>query len=295
MISSSFKSGAETVANPPTLWPQHFSLSAWSLAFNTASGAGDLMPLPFSVYFWNSLVMTFGTLLFSLPITAFAAYANSKLQRGPAARWTFLYLISMLMVPSVTTILPSLLLTLHFPYAVPKVPLTDSGDPWPSIQIWDTPWAVIIPNLFNAFNFLLFKGFFDTLPTSVLQAARVDGGTEFNIFRRIVLPMSIPVFAVAAWMQFSAIWDNNFLWQSLAFRSPEKLPTSVAIYNLINMLFLRGTTSATTAASQKLLMDAGLTWNGLMVLGLLQTIPVFIMFIICREYLLKGIQLRGLK
>ncbi len=297
MITSSLKSGTEIVTYPPTLWPVHWSVDAWKLFFAVVSSAGALMPEPFYTYLWNSLVMTFGTLIISLPVTAFAAYANSKLQRGPAARWTFLYLISMLMVPQVTTLLPSVFLTLHFPFPFPQVPKFDSGDPYPSIQIWDTPWAVIIPGIFNGFNFLLFKGFFDTIPNSVLQAARVDGGSEFNIFRRIVLPMSIPVFAVAAWLQFGSLWDGSysFLWASLVFRSPEKIPTSVAINNFITLFFQQGMTSPNAIDAQKQLLQAGLSWNGLMVLGLLQTIPIFIMFIICREYLLKGIRIRGLK
>ena len=80
---------------------------------------------------------------------------------------------------------------------------------FPTVRIWDTPWAVILPGVFSAFNFLLFKGFFDTIPDSVIQAARVDGGSEFNIFRRIVLPMSVPVFAVAVWGMFAATWDHQ--------------------------------------------------------------------------------------
>jgi ABC-type glycerol-3-phosphate transport system permease component len=178
----------------------------------------------------------------------------------------------------------------------PTIP--GSTTPFPVLRIWDTPWAVIIPGVFNAFNFLLFKGFFDTIPDSVIQAARVDGGSEFNIFRRIVFPMSVPVFAVAAWLQFGAVWDS-FLWPLVVFQSPEKIPASVAIYNLITRFTQAGTTSAEQAAGAAManreLLAAGLSWNGLMVLGILQTLPIFIMFIICREYLMKGIRIRGLK
>jgi multiple sugar transport system permease protein len=68
---------------------------------------------------------------------------------------------------------------------------------------------------------------------------------------------------------------------------------------LLDKFLGAGTTNAQAAAAQakqmQLLMSAGLSWNGLMVLGILQSLPIFIVFIICREYLLKGIQLRGLK
>ena len=189
---------------------------------------------------------------------------------------------------------------MNFPFALPSgsIPnLPGSDQPFPTISIWDTAWAIILPAGFNAFNFLVFKGFFDTIPNSVIQAARVDGGSEFNIFRRIVLPMSIPVFAVAAWLQFSSTWDN-LLWPSLAFRTTSNEPTSVAIYTIIKNFSSANVISASGAMqspAMKQALDAGLTWNGLMVLGLLQTIPTFLMFIICREYLLRGIRIRGLK
>jgi ABC-type glycerol-3-phosphate transport system permease component len=307
MISSSFKSGAETLADPPTLWPLHPSLAAWQLFFRTVSTSQDanttfkLMDQPFYIYFRNSLFITFMTLLLSLPITALAAYANSKLQRGPVARWSFLFFIGTLMVPSVVTLLPSLLLTLNFPFAltegsIPSYP--GSYEPLPTFRFFNTAWAVIIPGVFNAFNFLLFKGFFDTIPDSIIQAARVDGGSELNIFRRIVFPMSVPVFAVAAWTQFSSVWDS-FLWPSLAISDSDQSPTAVAIYSLMERFIQRGVTDANQALGQseamRQVLEAGLSWNGLMVLGILQTLPVFFMFLICREYLLRGVRLRGLK
>jgi multiple sugar transport system permease protein len=171
-------------------------------------------------------------------------------------------------------------------------------DIFPTLSFFDTPWAIIVQAIFNAYNFLIFKGYFDTIPNSVLQAARVDGGSEFNIFRRIVFPMSVPVFSVIAWIQFSAVWDS-FLWPSLVIQSNSKAPTSVAIYTVMNNFVTSGIMDRATALGQSEAMRqalaSGLSWNGLMVLGLLQTIPIFIMFILCREYLLRGVRIQGLK
>jgi multiple sugar transport system permease protein len=182
---------------------------------------------------------------------------------------------------------------------LPQAPdIPGTGMEFPTIRIWDTHWAVIIPIVFQAFNFLLFKGFFDTIPDSVIQAARVDGGSEFNIFRRIVLPMSVPVYAVAIWTAFSGAWDQ-FLWPLIVIQSPEKVPASVEIYLLIQRFTQAGSMNAEQASAQaqqmQEVLSAGLSWNGLMVLGLLQSLPVFLAFIVCREYLLRGIRLRGLK
>lgn len=305
MITTSFKTAQETFAIPPTLWPQEPSVKAWELIFNvtTATSSSErirtLLPQPMYIYFRNSMIQVLGAMAISLPVTAFAAYANSKLQQGRTARWFFLFFIGTLMLPFAVTLIPSFLLTRNFPFPTPNPPLIPGTEnPFPTIRIWNTPWAIIIPAGFNAFNFLLFKGFFDTIPNSIIQAARVDGGSEFNIFRRIVVPMSIPVFAVAAWFQFGALWDS-FLWPLVVLQSTDVIPMSVAINNLIQAFQQAGVTNADQAmgASQAFqqALDAGLSWPGLMVLGILQTIPVFIMFIICREYLLKGVRLRGLK
>lgn len=311
MIAISFTSPREFITSAtPVLWPKEPTTAAWKLlttvvGINVRSGfASDLRAFlqhPFYVYFRNSLVMTLGTLALSLPMTSLAAYANSKLQRGRWARWAFLFFIGTLMVPGVVTLIPSFLLTRNFPFPLPNAPnIPGTSQPFPFIRIWNTPWAVIIPGAFNAFNFLLFKGFFDTIPDSIIQAARVDGGSEFNIFRRIILPMSVPVYAVAAWMQFGGVWDS-YLWPLVVIQDPAKVPVSVAIAKLMTAFLRQGASNAEQAATMannplvRQILESGLSWNGLMVLGLLQSIPVFLMFIVCREYLMKGIRIRGLK
>ncbi len=300
---TSLKSSRESLRFPPTWWPQDPTLSAWELVFRLAQGSETITQIfgggPLYVYFLNSVFIAAFTLLLGIPITSFAAYANSKLQRGPVARWSFLFFIGTLMIPLALTLIPSFLLTRNWPFALPEVPsIPGTGTDFPSIRIWDTPWAVILPSVFSAFNFLLFKGFFDTIPDSVIQAARVDGGSEFNIFRRIVLPMSIPVYAVAIWIMFAATWDQ-FLWPLLVLQSPDKVPMSVEIYRLVREFEGAGTTQSGAAAARSMrlqnLLSSGLSWNGLMVLGFLQSLPVFVVFIVCREYLLKGIKIRGLK
>lgn len=300
MLITSLKSGLETLQNPPTFWPQQPTFVAWQNAFMTLnhsmSGAGS--DVPFVTYFWNSLVMAGGTVLLSTPITCFAAYANSKLQRGPVARWTFLFCIGTIFLPGVLTLVPNYLMIAHFPYPLTYVPKLPDGSRLPTLSMLDSPLAIIIPAAFNAGGFLYFKAYFDTIPNSILQAARVDGGSEFNIFRRIVLPMSIPVFAIVVTAQFTGTWDG-FLWPSLVITSPEKEPLTVAIYTLINSFMNNGAADPAQAAQAgsiaNKLAHMGLTWSGLMVLGILQSIPTFICFALSFRYLLRGIRIRGLR
>lgn len=303
LIITSLKPATEALEFPPTMWPDEITFAAWQLVGAIVSDSPQvaaLMDHPFYVYFWNSLFITLVAVGIGLPVTSLAAYANSKLQRGRSARLSFLFFIGTMMVPFVVLLIPLYLLTLNFPFTVPDAPTIPGtgGEEFPTLQIWDTPWAVILPAIYVPFSFLLFKGFFDTIPDSVINAARVDGGSELNIFRRIVFPMSVPVYAVAAYLNFGSVWDN-FLWQLVVLQSPERLTTSVALYQLMNRFMQQGATNGDQAAAQSQAMtdvlNAGLSWNGLMVLGLLQTLPVFVAFIICREYILRGVRIRGLK
>ena len=203
------------------------------------------------------------------------------------------------MLPGIVTLIPSYLLTRNFPFPLPVVPnIPGTETPFPTWRIWNSYLAVILPAGFSAGNFLLFKGFFDSIPDSIINAARVDGGSEFNIFRRIILPMSVPVFAVTIYFQFSGTWDS-YLWPLVVIQDSKIAPLTVAIRRLVDAFTYAGTTNAQTALGQSAnvsnLVNQGLSWNGLMVLGLLQAIPVFLFFIVVREYLLKGVRIQGLK
>ncbi|MCS7010114.1 MAG: carbohydrate ABC transporter permease [Anaerolineales bacterium] len=299
MMVISITPASEAMSMPPKLWPSQPTLAAWRLVLNLSEVAKSVLAQPLSRYFLNSLIMTFGTMALSIPVTSLAAYAVSKLIKGRAAKNLFIFFIGTLMLPGIVSLIPSFLLTRNFPFPLPVAPHIPGTDiPFPTLRLWNTYWAVIVPAGFSAGNFLLFKGFFDGIPDSIINAARVDGGSEFNIFRRIILPMSIPVYAVVAYFQFGATWDS-YLWPLVVIQDSKIAPLTVAIRSITDAFNYAGTTNPMTAfgasAQMNELLRQGLSWNGLMVLGLLQALPVFLFFIIAREYLLKGVKIQGLK
>lgn len=299
MISTSLKPAAEAMSMPPTLWPKQPTLAGWMLILHISDIAKSVLAQPLSRYFLNSTIMTLGTMILCIPVTSLAAYATSKLIKGRASKTLFIFFIGTLMLPGIVSLIPSFLLTRSFPFPLPTAPNIPGTDiAFPTIRIWNTYWAVILPAGFSAGNFLLFKGYFDSIPDSIINAARVDGGSEFNIFRRIILPMSIPVYAVVAYFEFGGIWDS-YLWPLVVIQDSKIAPLTVAIRSITDAFSYAGTTNPMTAfgASSQMseLLRQGLSWNGLMVLGLLQALPVFIFFIIAREYLLKGVKIQGLK
>lgn len=299
MLVTSIKPASEAMAMSPTLWPKEPTFVAWRLVWQISDVAQSVLSQPLYRYFLNSLIMTFGVIALSIPVTSLAAYASSKLIKGPLARPLFIFFIGTLMMPGIVTLIPSFLLTRNFPFPLPVAPTIPGTDiAFPTLRIWNTYWAVIIPAGFSAGNFLLFKGFFDSIPDSIINAARVDGGSEFNIFRRIVLPMSKPVYAVTIYFTFGGVWDS-YLWPLVVIQDSAIAPLTVAIRRITDAFSYAGTTSPMTAmgaaSALQPLIEQGLSWNGLMVLGLLQALPVFIFFIIAREYLMQGVRIQGLK
>lgn len=114
---------------------------------------------------------------------------------------------------------------------------------------------------------LLFRNFYEDIPNSLIMAAKTDGAGTWTIYRRIVLPLSSPMFAVAGVFQFTSIW-NDFLFGLILARGSEALPASVALANL------KGTTTA--------------FWNVQMAGAWWYALPVVIVYLILGKYLIRG-------
>lgn len=301
MVSASFKPTREIFDDPFRLMPKEPTTASYNLLFTTVSASGmnlnlDVFRYPLMVYFMNSVIIAAGVALLQLPITAMAAYAVSKLhQRRPAA-WLFYFFIGTLMIPGQIAIVPRFLLLSHFPWptrAVPGVPFTHLD--FPSATFIGTYWGVILPAAFSAFNFLLFKGFFDTLPTDLIEAARIDGASELTTLRVIMLPLARPVIAVTGYFAFTGAWNDFLSPWIILMSAQEKWPLSVVIYKLQNFLMNWKPSAGSMDPAAQRLMSSGIGFNALMATAVIESIPIFIAFLIFREQLMKGIQITGLK
>jgi len=205
-----------------------------------------------------------------------AAYAVSKLHAPRAARWLFYFFIGTLMIPGQIAIVPRFLLLSHFPWPsrdVPHIPFTDAT--FPVVSFVGTYWGVVLPAAFNAFNFLLLKGFFDTLPTDLIEAARIDGASEWMTLRVIMLPLARPVIAVCTYFAFTAAW-NDFL--------------GPLIYLVDQNTF---TLSLGLQAYQS--QQGGTPWPLLMAASLMVIAPVIVVFFFAQKVFIQGIATSGLK
>src|SRR6185503_2639467 len=156
---------------------------------------------------FNTFYYAIGALLFQLVLDTAAAYALSKLR--PALGNLILGLmLSTLIIPQYVTVIDLPLLNLN---------------------LLDSPFAIWLPAVANAFNIFLLKRFFDSIPEDLLAAATIDGAGPLRTLWSIVLPISRPILGVVSIFAVTAVW-KDFLWPKLVMPSPETRTVSVGIY-----------------------------------------------------------------
>jgi multiple sugar transport system permease protein len=301
MIVSSVKPTREIFERPFSLWPASPSLASYRLLFSTISASGlnltlDVFRYPMWVYLWNSVLLSVGTVLLQVPVTAAVAYAIAKLHTPRWSRLLFLFCIGTLMIPGEISIVPRFLLLSHFPWPtrqIPEIPFTELT--FPAFSFVGSYWGVILPAGFNAFNLLLFKGFFDTIPDELIDAARIDGASELGVFTRILLPLSRPILAVTVYFSFTAAW-NSFLGPWIILMSEQgKWPLSIVLYKLQFFLTSWQPSEGSMDPAIQKLLASGVGYNALMALSVVESIPIFLAFLLFREQLMKGIRLSGFR
>jgi multiple sugar transport system permease protein len=161
-------------------------------------------------YFTNGLTIAVAMILAHWLISGSAGYALSRLLNQKWSQLMTIFFLATMMVPSVTTLVPLYELT-------------------GKLGLHDSFWGVILPGIPGPFAIYLYKGFFDALPQDLLDAARIDGASEYRIFGQIVMPMSKNVFTVIGLLTFLASW-NDFFWPLLILRSANKFTFTLAIY-----------------------------------------------------------------
>ena len=162
-----------------------------------------LTRIPFLRYFTNSVFVAMITTLGHVFFDTLAAYAFAKLTFPGRDRIFFLMLLA-LMVPFQVNLIPlyRIMATLH----------------WTNTYL-----ALIVPNLTSIFGIFLMRQFMMTIPNELLDAARIDGCSEFGVFRRVALPLALPGIATLIIFTFMGTW-NDFLWPRIV-TSSEKLFT----------------------------------------------------------------------
>jgi multiple sugar transport system permease protein len=245
MVSTSLMDEFEVFSWPPRLLPSvvHFSNYPEALA-----------ALPFGRFFLNSGIMALLIVSGQLFICSLAGYAFARL-RFPGRDRLFLLFLANLMVPVIVLLIPRFLL----------VGMADGVD---------TYWGLIVPELVSVYGIFLMRQFFLSLPRDLEDAARIDGAGEFQIYWRIILPLSKPALATLGVFAFVATWQS-FLWPLIVTRSMHMRPIEVGIASFHGAF--------------------GTHWPYQMAAAVTAVIPLVLVFFFTQRYFVRGIALTGLK
>ena len=236
---TALKSLNEALQSPPTLWPQewHFENFATVLA-----GA------PFGRYLFNTLFTSLVSAIGNVITGALAGYALAR-KEFPARRTLLVLVLATMMVPVESTFIPNFVIVRELGW-------------------YDSYTALIVPWLTTAFSIFLFRQAFASVPESVFEAGKLDGCSDFRMFRSVALPMaratSITVFLI------SFVWGwNAFLWPLLVTANPDLLVIQL------------GLTSFQT--------DGGVYVNLLMAATAISIIPIALLFVFTQRFIINGI------
>lgn len=220
----------------------------------------------FPRYMANSIFLSVITVVLALIVNSVAAYALSRL-RWPGQKLVLSIIIATLIIPGQATIMPLLLL-------VSRLPSLSFEDGIALTQGWlDTYYVQVIPFIVGAYSIFLFYQFFKDIPKDFDEAALVDGASRFQIYSRIIVPISLPVFASVAILTFISSW-NSFLWPIMTVQSDELRPVMVGLL----FFFQRDT-----------------QWGEIMAYTTMITIPVLLFFFIFQSAFVKSLASSGVK
>ena len=202
MISTSLKLSAEVFRFPPTLLSADPQPGNYARIFST---------IPFGQAIANSLIVATSVTVLQLIVCSMAAYAFACLRfRGREA--LFLIYLAALMVPSQVTLIPNFILVRNLGWI-------------------DTYQGLILPYAFSSFGTFLLRQYMKTIPTELIEAARIDGASHAQIYAGVVLPLSLPALGALAIFTFVAQW-NNFLWPLITTSKPSMQVATVALASL---------------------------------------------------------------
>jgi multiple sugar transport system permease protein len=241
MLTGALKTSLELIRFPPTLLPETPQWGNYLRAWNS---------LNYTLYFRNTLIIALGEWIFAIGVSATAAYGLSKLKPKFGEVW-FILFIAMLMVPGEAILIPRYLTVVNVPVL--------------NISLLNTWWAMWLLGAANAFNIFIFKRFFDQLSDDLIDAARIDGASAWQIFLRIALPLSKPVIGVVSIFTLIGSW-KSFFWPLLVLTGrPDLQPIMLALYRQQHL--------------QLNLLIAGLV---------IVSLPTIILFLIFQRQILQG-------
>jgi putative chitobiose transport system permease protein len=245
LVSTALKSGSENIfAYPPELIPRHFTLDNFF---------GVWKQIPFVAYIFNSLIVAFFTIILNLIFSSLAAYPLARME-FKGKNFVFFAILSTIMVPFQVIMIPIYLMVL-------KLNLVDS------VSDFNGFLGLILPFAVNAFGIFLMRQSYIGIPKEMDEAAIMDGCNAFELWYKILLPMSKPALATLAIFTFVGCW-GEFLWPSIVLSKQSMFTLPVGINHL------QGVFSS--------------NWRYISAGAVISTVPILIFFLSLQKYFIAG-------
>jgi len=245
-LSTSLKPDTQIFVLPPEWIPRPFQWDNYPRA---------LTYIPYFLYFPNTMYIAVFNVVATLISCTLVAYGFARI-KWPGREVFFGILLATLMIPSPVTLIPQFLIFRDLGWIGSANPLT-----WPAF--FGSPF----------FIFLL-RQFYMTIPQELSQAAKIDGASEFSIYRRIILPLAKPAMATVALFTFLANW-NDFLGPLIYLNNKNEYTLALGLYGFAG--------------------SRGTQWGLLMAAGTVSVMPIVILFFLAQRTFIQGITLTGTK
>jgi multiple sugar transport system permease protein len=247
MILSSFKTNVEVLRVPPTFWPESFTLGNYIKIFNDPK-------LPLLRFYGNSAFVAAFNVISTLFTSSLVGYMFAKFE-FPGKRLLFVWFLTMMMIPTQITMIPSYLILAR-------------------LGLINSLWGLVIFSAVDAFGIFMMRQFCETLPNELLDAARIDGASEWQIYWRVVLPQLGAPLATLGILGFMQSW-NAYLWPMIVLQKIEvrTLPIILTWFN------------STHTGQGALVMAA----------TVLIILPILIVFLFFQRWIVQGFTMSGFK
>lgn len=244
MFSTSFTQSFTMMSYPPRLIPENPSLDNYrELIFNFQNGL-------FARWFFNTIFTTFCIIAGSLILNTLAGYIFAK-KEFYGKQPLFILLLSTMMVPGAVTLIPAFLMV-------------------NKLGLFDTYWALILPALASPFGIFMMRQFIGSLPSELIEVAKIDGAGELRIFWSIIIPLSLPGMAALGIFTLINAW-NAFLWPLVVLRSNTMRTLVVGLATVVNEFH----------------PEYGLIMAG----SVLTVLPLLLLYIAFQPYFVEGLRL----
>lgn len=208
----------------------------------------------FAQWFFNSTLVAVAVTLSNVFFDSLVGYTLAKF-RFRGRYFIFLAILSTLMIPTEMLVIPWYLMSSQLGWL-------------------DSYWGIMFPGMMTAFGTFLMKQFFETVPDDFLEAARIDGLNEFQIWWRVAMPLVTPAISALAIFTFLGNW-TAFFW-------PLIVTTSRDLYTL-------------PVGLSSFAVEQSIQWELIMTGAALATIPTLLVFLVLQRYIVRGVMLAGLK